>query len=54
MGRGPCEGPAPVRDHRRNMIRSMNIVYGALPCANCGATVDSRDPACWNCGQKFG
>ena len=52
MLEGPT--PSPVRKDRRNMICAMTIVHGALPCANCGKTVDSRDPACWNCGMKFG
>lgn len=25
-----------------------------LKCYNCGATVDSRAPACSSCGMKFG
>lgn len=28
--------------------------WAPLPCDRCGATVDSRAPACWNCGMKFG
>ena len=30
------------------------IVFGATTCAGCGATVDSRMPACPSCGMKFG
>ncbi|WP_344014144.1 hypothetical protein, partial [Nocardiopsis exhalans] len=30
------------------------ITAGPVPCANCGATVDSRASSCWNCGLVFG
>lgn len=37
--------PAPTSD---------TITAGPVPCAGCGATVDSRDVACANCGLVFG
>ncbi|WP_283091662.1 hypothetical protein [Nocardiopsis sp. MG754419] len=30
------------------------VLLGPVQCANCGATVDSRAPGCWSCGQTFG
>ncbi|MFJ6018059.1 hypothetical protein ACIQFP_01800 [Nocardiopsis alba] len=27
--------------------------WAPLECYNCGATVDSRAPGCWNCKIKF-
>ena len=37
--------PAPSSD---------TITAGPVPCAGCGATVDSRASSCWNCGLVFG
>ena len=33
---------------------SGTITAGPVPCAGCGATVDSRASSCWNCGLVFG